>query len=99
MCHGQNPAKWFPEGFKNDTYHLDRKKSQADIVADREYAERVCKGCPVQAQCLDFAISTKERWGIYGGVSEHDRRTQRRQLVKQLRKERREARMREERAS
>lgn len=90
MCAGQNPSKWFPTGIKVDAYHIDRKRSQEQIIADREYAERVCRGCTVKAECLNFAIATKERWGIYGGVSEHDRRTNRRKLLKQLRKERRE---------
>lgn len=36
-------------------------------------AKRICAGCPVRQQCLDFAI-TNEEYGIWGGMSEHQRR-------------------------
>lgn len=38
-------------------------------------AKRVCARCPVQAQCLEHALATDERYGIWGGTSEHERRT------------------------
>ena len=37
-------------------------------------AKRVCSGCPVRAQCLDFALANDERFGIWGGLSERERR-------------------------
>ncbi|WP_199584442.1 WhiB family transcriptional regulator [Blastococcus sp. TF02A-30] len=37
-------------------------------------AKRVCTGCPVQAQCLEFALANDERFGIWGGLSERERR-------------------------
>jgi len=37
-------------------------------------AKRVCERCPVRAECLQFAIDTQERFGIWGGVSERARR-------------------------
>lgn len=44
-------------------------------------AKRVCKGCPVVEQCLEYALANDERFGIWGGLSERERRklkTQRR---------------------
>lgn len=37
-------------------------------------AKRVCAVCPVQAECLDYAIANNERYGIWGGLSERERR-------------------------
>ena len=41
--------------------------------ATRE-AKQICQRCPVQAGCLDYALQRGERFGIWGGVSERDRR-------------------------
>jgi WhiB family redox-sensing transcriptional regulator len=37
-------------------------------------AKRVCRACPVQAQCLEFALGNDERTGVWGGLSERERR-------------------------
>lgn len=37
-------------------------------------AKRICQGCPVQAQCLQYALDNDERFGIWGGYSERERR-------------------------
>lgn len=36
-------------------------------------ARRVCLKCPVRVECLDFAVRTEQRHGMYGGFSERDR--------------------------
>jgi WhiB family redox-sensing transcriptional regulator len=37
-------------------------------------AKRVCTGCTVRAQCLESALTNDERFGIWGGLSERERR-------------------------
>jgi WhiB family transcriptional regulator, redox-sensing transcriptional regulator len=37
-------------------------------------AKSVCRSCEVRAECLDFALEHDERFGIYGGLSERERR-------------------------
>lgn len=37
-------------------------------------AKRVCQGCEVQAECLAYALDNGERFGIWGGKSERERR-------------------------
>ena len=37
-------------------------------------AKRVCQTCPVQAECLSYALANDERFGIWGGMSERERR-------------------------
>ena len=37
-------------------------------------AKKVCGSCPVKQQCLEYALSNDERFGIWGGMSERERR-------------------------
>jgi WhiB family redox-sensing transcriptional regulator len=37
-------------------------------------AKKVCANCEVRAECLDYALSSDERFGIWGGLSERERR-------------------------
>ena len=37
-------------------------------------AKAVCAGCPVRAQCLEHALAHDERYGVWGGTSERERR-------------------------
>jgi WhiB family transcriptional regulator, redox-sensing transcriptional regulator len=40
-------------------------------------AVKVCLGCEVRAECLEFALENDERFGIWGGLSENARRRMR----------------------
>ncbi len=42
-------------------------------VREAERALRVCAGCPVRRQCLEFAMRTGEREGIWGGTTPEER--------------------------
>lgn len=37
-------------------------------------AKRVCQNCTVRAECLEYALEQDERFGIWGGLSERERR-------------------------
>jgi WhiB family redox-sensing transcriptional regulator len=37
-------------------------------------AKRICQGCDVKQQCLEYALANDERFGIWGGLSERERR-------------------------
>ena len=41
-------------------------------------AVQYCTGCPVRVDCLLYAINIGEEWGIWGGLTERDRRRVRR---------------------
>ena len=41
-------------------------------------AKRICSGCEVRAECLEYALAHDERFGIWGGLSERERRRLRR---------------------
>lgn len=38
-------------------------------------AKRICNRCEVKAECLEYALARKERFGIWGGLSERQRKT------------------------
>ena len=46
----------------------------AQVVA----AKAVCRGCPVRAECLGYAVQTAQEHGIWGGATEEERRLARR---------------------
>ncbi|HJR18350.1 MAG TPA: WhiB family transcriptional regulator, partial [Actinomycetota bacterium] len=37
-------------------------------------AKRICAQCAVRDECLDYALANDERFGIWGGLSERERR-------------------------
>ncbi|HET9653825.1 MAG TPA: WhiB family transcriptional regulator [Kineosporiaceae bacterium] len=37
-------------------------------------AKRVCASCEVRVECLNYALDHEERFGIWGGLSERERR-------------------------
>ena len=50
--------------------------------ADAAEAKAVCAACPVQVMCLEHALSSREREGVWGGTTERERR----RILRQRRK-------------
>jgi len=44
-------------------------------------AKRICTGCEVRDECLEYALAHDERFGIWGGLSERERRRLKRSAV------------------
>ncbi len=44
-------------------------------------AKKVCVGCEVTAECLEYALEHDERFGIWGGLSERERRKLKKRAV------------------
>jgi WhiB family transcriptional regulator, redox-sensing transcriptional regulator len=44
-------------------------------------AKKVCGACNVRSQCLEYALANDERFGIWGGLSERERRRLRKRAV------------------
>lgn len=42
-------------------------------------AKRMCKGCEVRTECLEAALANDERFGVWGGKTERERRALRRE--------------------
>jgi WhiB family redox-sensing transcriptional regulator len=66
ICKGTDPDLFFPVG----------TTGQALLQIAR--AKEVCSECPVQVDCLDYAIETNQDSGIWGGLDEEQRRAIRR---------------------
>ena len=59
------------------------KGANADLFfpergASTRTAKGICRECNVRQECLEFAITTGEKFGIWGGMSERERRRVRR---------------------
>ena len=44
-------------------------------------AKKVCVGCDVRSECLEYALEHDERFGIWGGLSERERRKLKRRVI------------------
>jgi len=67
LCRDTDPELFFPVG----------TTGTALVQIDR--ARQVCGECPVRIECLDFALDTNQDSGVWGGLSEEERRVIRRQ--------------------
>ncbi|GAC1518001.1 MAG: hypothetical protein NVS1B12_08170 [Acidimicrobiales bacterium] len=65
-CADVDPELFFPVGVTGPA---------VDQIAD---AKAVCAGCVAQTACLEFAITTNQEYGVWGGTSEEERRVLRR---------------------
>ena len=68
-CRDTNPELFFPVG----------TTGTALVQIDR--ARQVCGECEVRSECLDFALETNQDSGVWGGLSEEERRVIRRQRL------------------
>ena len=41
---------------------------------DTSKAVTICNSCAVKEQCLDYALTARERYGVWGGTTERERR-------------------------
>lgn len=72
----EQPVRWQLQanclGIDPDLFFPERGVSTKEPKA-------VCKGCPVKEECLAYALENSEKFGIWGGLSERERRRIRRQ--------------------
>ncbi len=54
--------------------------------ASTREAKEVCRGCVVREDCLEYALANGEKFGIWGGLSERERRRIRRQRAQAARR-------------
>ena len=59
-------------GVDPDLFFPERGASTKD-------AKAVCQGCVVREDCLEYALTNREKFGIWGGLSERERRRIRRE--------------------
>jgi len=67
LCRGNHSHLFFPP---NSTERKDERER-------REIrAKSICKVCPVAIDCLEYAMTIREPYGIWGGLTEVERRQQ-----------------------
>ena len=42
--------------------------------AAQNRAKQLCRACPVRTECLAEALDTEIEWGVWGGLTERERR-------------------------
>ena len=53
-------------------YHPDNERGPSRVRREMK-AKSVCASCPVAASCLQWALSTREPYGVWGGKSTEER--------------------------
>jgi WhiB family transcriptional regulator, redox-sensing transcriptional regulator len=61
-CRDADPKLFFPDG--------EATLARVDVKA----AKLICRRCPVSATCLDWALTRDQEAGIWGGLTEVERR-------------------------
>jgi WhiB family redox-sensing transcriptional regulator len=64
-CRGPNHAIFFPPA------RLERREEKRRREAR---AKEICQTCPVQQPCREYALHIREQHGIWGGMTESERR-------------------------
>lgn len=52
----------------------DDTEGSSERRAREERAKLICRGCAVRGKCLEYALSSEEKYGIWGGLTELERR-------------------------
>lgn len=65
-CRDEDPELFFPIG------------NAGPALGQIEEAKQVCRRCPVNTECLRWALETGQEGGVWGGTSEEERRSLRR---------------------
>ncbi|MBB1254629.1 WhiB family transcriptional regulator [Streptomyces sp. OF3] len=70
VCREEDPELFFPIG------------NTGPALMQIEEAKSVCRRCPVREQCLAWALDTNESTGVWGGLSEDERRRLKRRAAR-----------------
>jgi len=65
LCRGNHSHLFFPPSTTERKDERERREARA---------KSICKVCPVRAECLRYALAIKEPYGIWGGLTESERR-------------------------
>lgn len=68
---GLDLPTWMSQGLCAQT---DPEAFYPEKGGSTKEAKAVCRRCPVTTECLEYALNTVDRFGIWGGLSERERR-------------------------
>jgi WhiB family redox-sensing transcriptional regulator len=70
ICPDEDPNLFFPAG------------NGGVFLLQIEEAKAVCRRCPVMAACAAWALTTGQETGVWGGMSEDERRSMKRHAAR-----------------
>ncbi len=59
--------------YDNVLFFGEEGESELEKQAREMRAKAVCQQCPVQEPCLEFAMETNQKYGIWGGLTDKER--------------------------
>lgn len=62
---GETPCMAYPDAFFRDR---DQDERQKYVIA-----RQLCQSCPIRLQCLEYAVTNGEDYGIWGGMTPRER--------------------------
>ncbi|MEV4872853.1 WhiB family transcriptional regulator [Streptomyces syringium] len=71
VCREEDPDLFFPVG------------NTGPSLLQIEEAKAVCRRCPVRKQCLQWALESGQDAGVWGGLSEDERRSLKRRAARE----------------
>jgi WhiB family redox-sensing transcriptional regulator len=71
LCRDEDPELFFPIG------------NSGPALLQIEEAKTVCRRCPVEEMCLQWALESGQDAGVWGGMSEDERRALKRRGARQ----------------
>ena len=72
-CRDEDTDLFFPNG------------ETGEALEQAEMAKAICATCPVRVECLEFALTTNQPYGIFGGLTEAERKSLQRRRNRQRR--------------
>ena len=66
-CLGHDPEIWFPEDGDEEI---------------RDEAVRICRGCPVREECLEWSLAVDDHFAILGGLTKRQRTALRKRITR-----------------
>ena len=74
------------QAWRIDAACADRSSEEFFLAGDdlegMRRAQAICAECPVQDECLEFALATNQSLGIWGGTTPNERRRLRREWLR-----------------
>ncbi|MFD7736080.1 WhiB family transcriptional regulator [Kitasatospora phosalacinea] len=58
----------------SEVFFRPASEGRAEARQREEAAKRVCAACPVRLECRRHALATREPYGVWGGLTEDERR-------------------------
>jgi WhiB family redox-sensing transcriptional regulator len=77
MAETEERLEWQEEAacapYENTLFFGEDGESELERQAREAEAKAICRTCPVAESCLEFAMETNQKYGIWGGLTDKER--------------------------